>query len=148
MLRLIATNRKAKYAFDILRKYTAGIVLKGTEVKALRQDKVRIEDSYARVVNSEVFIYDMYIGEYEHASIESHETNRPRKLLLRKSEINRLERDTQKKGATIIPINIFFNDKNYAKLTIALARGKDDVDKRERIKKREAQRQIRKFTTG
>ncbi len=138
----IAENRKARRNYHLLDRYEAGIVLQGTEVKSLRVGKVDMSESYAKVEDGEVFLLDMHISPYDNASYDNHEPKRPRKLLLHKREIRKLDRSVQHKGSTIVPTRLYFN-KGIAKVEIALARGKHEYDKREAIKKREFDREIR-----
>ena len=142
-MKIIAKNKRARFDFHLDKIYSAGIALQGTEVKAIREGHVNIDGSYARIINNEVYVYDTFIGEYSKASIESHDPDRRRKLLLRKQEIRKIKSSLQEKGTTLVPVSIFFNDRNLVKIEIAVARGKSKHDKRESIKKREAKRRIR-----
>jgi SsrA-binding protein len=126
----------------LLERYEAGIVLQGTEVKSLRAGKVNIRDSFARVEDGEVFLYDLHISPYDHSNRENHDPKRPRKLLLHKNEIKKLYNNTQQSGFTIIPTRMYFSG-GRAKVEIALARGKGEYDKREAIKERETSQRIR-----
>jgi SsrA-binding protein len=134
-------NKKAYFNYEILEKYEAGIVLKGTEIKSIREGNVSINESYARVDNGEVFVYNMDISPYKCGSIANHEPKRPRKLLLNKTEIKRLAGKTQEKGLTIIPLALYFKE-GLAKLEIGLGKGKHLFDKRESIKKKMADREM------
>lgn len=137
----IVENRKARRDYHLLDRYEAGIVLWGTEVKSLRDGKVEMSESYARVEAGEVFLLDLHISPYDNASHDNHEPKRPRKLLLHKLEIKKLDRGVQQKGFTIVPTRLYFN-RGLAKVEIALARGKHEYDKRDAIKKRDADREI------
>ncbi len=139
----IAENRKARFQYAFGETFTAGIVLVGTEVKALREGRIRMDGSYARIIDNQAYVYNLYIGEYSHASHESHETERRRRLLLHKREILKLTNLLRERGTTLVPTKMFFNTRNLAKIEIAVARGKSRTDKRETIKKREASRDIR-----
>lgn len=134
-------NRKARFEYEILDTYTAGIVLKGTEIKAIREGKASIGESFCEFNSrGELFAINMYIQEYSHASAYSHNPRNQRKLLLNKNELRRLEREVQNVGITIIPLRLFTNKKGLAKLEIGLARGKKLYDKRESIKARDIKR--------
>jgi len=137
----IVENRKARRDYHLLDRYEAGIALQGTEVKSLRDGKVNMSESYARVEDGEVFLLDMHINPYDNASHDNHDPKRPRKLLLHKGEIRKLDRSVQQKGFTIVPTQLYFS-RGLAKVEIALARGKHEYDKREAIKKRDADREI------
>ena len=138
----VATNRQAAFRFNLLEKIEAGIVLQGSEVKSLRNGAVQLKDAYAEVRDGEVWLRNMHIAPYDPAR-ENHDPERPRKLLLHKREIERLIGKTAEKGLTIVPLKLFFNPKGRAKLEIALAKGKKTIDKRETIKRREAERETR-----
>jgi SsrA-binding protein len=140
-VKIIAVNRKARHDFFIEDEYEAGMVLKGTEVKALRLGKVNLKDSYARVKNGEVFVYQMHIGPYPFAYYENHDPLRTRKLLLHKQEIKRLYAKVNEKGHTLVPLKIYFKG-GKVKLSLALAKGKRQYDKREAIKRRDEQREL------
>jgi SsrA-binding protein len=137
-------NKKAYYDYEILEKYEAGIALKGTEVKSLREGKANLRDAFVRIENGEAFLFNAYIAPYTHGNLFNHEPTRTRKLLLHKSEIKRLLGKTQEKGLTIIPLRMYFNNRGKVKVEIALARGKKKYDKREAIKKREMEREAQK----
>lgn len=135
-------NRKAKFQYEILDKYTAGIVLAGTEIKAIREGKANIAESFCEFSRGELFVINMNIQEYSHASHFNHDPRSERKLLLNKRELRKLEKDVQNTGLTIIPLRLFVNERGLAKLEIALCRGKKLYDKRETIKKRDTDRQL------
>ncbi len=136
----IAENRRARFDYIIEDTFEAGIMLVGTEVKALREGRANIAESYASVEGSEVFLINANIPIYAPASQFNHMPTRPRKLLMKRREINKLIGETQRKGRTIVPLKMYFNDKGRAKLLIGLATGKDARDKRETQKKRDWQR--------
>src|SRR5690606_35646533 len=119
---------------EILDKYTAGIVLKGTEIKSLREGKASIAESFCEFNEGELFVINMNIEEYSHASHFNHAPKSERKLLLQKRELKKLEKEVRTSGLTIVPLNLFINDNGLAKLTVALAKGKKEFDKRETIK--------------
>lgn len=136
-------NRKAKYDFQILETYEAGIVLTGTEVKSIRLGKANLKDSYAIYKNGEIFLLNMHISEYKEGNIFNHDETRTRKLLLHKKEIYKLRDSIEKEGNTLIPIKLYFKGNN-AKILIGLAKGKKMYDKRETIKKRDSLIEIKK----
>lgn len=139
-------NRKAKFDFQFLDVLTAGLVLKGTEIKSIREGKAGLADSYCYFKNDELFIKNFHITEYADASFYNHEPLRERKLLLSKQELNKWLKKVKDSGLTIVPIKLFINEKGYAKLNIALAKGKKAFDKRDDIKKRDIEREMnRKF---
>jgi len=138
---IISDNRKARFNFEIEETFEAGIELKGTEVKALRNGKANIAESYAAEHKGEIWIYNVYIPEYTQGNRFNHEPRRPRKLLMHKREIHKLAGAVQKEGKTIVPLKLYFNEQGRAKLEIALAKGKKLHDKRETEKKRDWQRE-------
>jgi SsrA-binding protein len=140
--KVLSTNRKAFYDFMIEEKVEAGIVLVGTEVKALREGRLNLRDSYAAIINEKAILHNCHIGTYSHGNQMNHEPLRPRTLLLHKKEIERLQAKVQQKGLTLVPLRLYFNERGRVKLEIALARGKKTYDRRETIKKREAGREI------
>ena len=137
----VASNRQASHRYHLLEKWEAGLVLQGTEVKALRDGKAQIKDGYASVRDGEVWLHNVHIPPYGPASRENHEPERPRKLLMHKREIDRLIGKTREKGLTLVPTRLYFRD-GRAKVEIALARGKDVGDKRHAIKEREMKREM------
>ena len=139
--KIIAKNRKARHDYEILDTYEAGIALQGTEVKALREGRANLKDSYARVENSEVFLYNAHISEYTQGNRFNHEPERRRKLLLHKYEINRLRGRVEERGLTLIPLVLYFK-KGKAKVEIGIARGKKHFDKRRDIAERDARREM------
>ena len=140
--KVVATNRKAFHDYSIEEKLEAGIVLKGTEVKSLRDGKVNLRDSYASVEHGEAILHNCHISPYSHGNLMNHDPLRPRKLLLHRKEINKLLGKTQQKGLTIVPLRIYFSKRGQAKVEIALAKGKKQYDRREAIKSREAGREV------
>ncbi|MCQ4637128.1 SsrA-binding protein SmpB [Anaerovorax odorimutans] len=140
--RVVANNKKARHDYFIEETYEAGIVLTGTEIKSIRQGKVNIKESYAKIENGEMIIYGMHISPYEHGNRFNVDPLRPRKLLLHKQEIRKLIGYTTLKGLTLVPLRMYINEKGRAKLEIAVARGKKDYDKRNTIAKRDADRRM------
>lgn len=142
--RVITLNKKAYHDYEIFNKYEAGIVLTGTEIKTLRQQKGSIQDSYARVKNGEVWLINSNIPEYKYGTFSNHEPLRDRKLLLHYSEIRKITTKLQDKGFTLIPLKLFFSGP-YVKIELGLAKGKRSYDKRESIKKEEVKRQLKRI---
>jgi len=140
-IKIIAVNRKARHDYFIEDEYEAGLVLKGTEVKSLRLGKANLKDSYARIKDGEVFVYQLHIGPYPFAYYDNHDPLRPRKLLLHKREIKRLYGKINEKGHTLVPLKLFFKN-GKVKILLALAKGKRKYDKREAIKRRDEQREL------
>lgn len=140
-IKIIADNRKARHNYHIDDVFEAGMVLKGTEVKSLRQGRVNLKDAYARIKQGEVFVHQMHIGPYPFAHYDNHEPLRPRKLLLHKQEIKRLFGKINEQGFTLVPLKIYFKS-GKVKLQLALARGKRQYDKREAIRRRDEQREL------
>jgi SsrA-binding protein len=137
----VATNRQASHRYTLLERWEAGIQLTGTEVKSLRGGQAQMKDAYAAVRDGEVWLHNMHIPPYAPASRENHEPERPRKLLLKRREIERLVGKTKEKGLTIVPTRLYFKGR-YAKAEIALAQGKDLYDKRHALKDRDQRREI------
>jgi|SRR5699024_3634182 len=135
-------NRKARFEYEILDTYNAGIVLKGTEIKAIREGKASIAESFCEFQDGELFVINMTIQEYSYARSFTHNPKSERKLLLNKSELKKLEKEVKNTGNTIIPLLLYTNDRGLAKLKIALAKGKKQFDKRETIKARENKRNL------
>jgi SsrA-binding protein len=140
-IKIIAENRKARHNYFIEDTYEAGMVLLGTEVKSLRLGRVNLKDSYARIKNGEVFVHQIHISVYPFAYYGNHDPLRIRKLLLHKNEINKLYGKVNEKGFSLIPLKIYFQN-GKAKMTLALARGKRQYDKRETIRRRDEQRDL------
>lgn len=140
--RVIANNKKARHDYFIEDTYETGIVLTGTEIKSIRQGKVNIKESYAKIEDGEMILYGMHISPYEHGNRFNVDPLRPRKLLLHKREIQKLIGYTTLKGLTLVPLRMYINEKGRAKLELAVARGKKDYDKRNAIAKRDADRRM------
>ena len=136
----VATNRRARFDYEIIDTYEAGIELKGPEVKSLRAGRTSLSDAYAIVDHGELYLINVYIPEYREANRFNHETKRPRRLLLHRREIDKLAQGVLREGLTIVPLKVFFNPRGRAKVDIALARGKRAHDKREAQKERSWQR--------
>lgn len=135
-------NRKAEFEYFLLTRYNAGIVLTGTEIKSIRAGKASFTDAYCSFVNNELWLHNLHISEYIAGSYNNHEPKRDRKLLLTKRELRKLLAKLNEKGTTIIPILLYINENGYAKLEIALAKGKKMYDKRESIKEKDTRRAI------
>jgi len=138
----IAENRKAYHDYHLLETFEAGVALLGTEVKAIREGRANLRDSFARVDNGEVYLYNVNISPYSHRGYVDHEPLRPRKLLLHRNEIRKLIGKTVEKGMTLVPVRMYFKH-GRVKVAISLARGKKEYDKRETIKRRESDRETR-----
>lgn len=136
-------NRRAKYDYEIIEKFEAGIVLTGTEIKSIRLGKVNLKDSYAIIKNEELYLLNTHISSYEKGNIFNHDENRTRKLLMHKNEIRKLNSKVTLENYTLIPLKLYFI-KGKAKVLIGLCRGKKNYDKREAIKKRDTEREMRK----
>jgi SsrA-binding protein len=134
-------NRQAGFEYELLDKYIAGIVLTGTEIKSIREGKVNLQDGFCYLNDGELFVKGVNITPYSQGTHYNHEATRERKLLLKRSEINKLE-NKMEKGLTLVPLRLFINDRGFAKMEIAMARGKKTHDKRESIKEREAKREL------
>ena len=135
-------NRRAKFDYQFLEKLVAGMVLTGTEIKSIREGKAALSDSYCYFRNDELYIRNMHIAEYSEGTHYNHEPNRERKLLLSRQELNKLQKKLKDQGLTVVPIRLFIAESGYAKLEIALAKGKKEFDKREAIKKRDTEREL------
>lgn len=135
-------NRTAKRNYEFVETFVAGIQLWGTEVKSLRESRVNMQDAFCVFNGDELFVKNMHISPYEKGSYTNHDPLRPRKLLLHKRELRKMKQKLKEKGYTIVPTRLFFNDRNLAKIEIAMARGKKTYDKREDLKKRDHNREI------
>ena len=135
-------NRRASYEYELLDKFVAGMVLKGTEIKSIKEGKANLQDGYCYLDRGELFIKGMNITAYAQGTHYNHEPARERKLLLKKSEIRRLESKINEKGLTLVPTRLFVNERGYAKLEIAIARGKKHFDKRQSIKEKDIRREM------
>ena len=142
--KVIATNRKALRDYEALESWEAGIELKGSEVKSLRLGKVDLKDSFARIEKGQVILYNLYISPYVQASLFNVEPDRPRKLLVHKEEIRRLIGKTSQRGFTLIPLKLYFNPRGLVKMELALCKGKKFYDRRQDIKRREIELEIRR----
>ena len=140
--RVVAENRKARHDYEVLDTWEAGVALLGTEVKAIREGRINLRDSYARVENGEVWLLNVHISPYSHRGYADHAELRQRKLLLHRHEIRKLVGQTAERGLTLVPLELYFN-KGRVKVLLALARGKKTHDKREAIKQRETDRETR-----
>ena len=143
----IATNRKAFYEYDILQKYEAGIVLRGSEVKSIRESKITIKESYIRVKDDEIFIIGMNISKYSHEGYSTHDPDREKKLLLHKYEIKKIKEQVDEKGKTIIPLNLYYKD-GRIKIQFAVAKGRKLWDKRNYKKDQDINREIDRSMKG
>lgn len=143
--RINIKNRKASFEFEFLDTYVAGLMLKGTEIKSVREGKASLTEAFCYFRNGELYIKQMHIAPYSMASVYNHEAVRDRKLLLSKKELDKLGSKLEEKGLTIIPVRLFINDRGLAKLEIALGRGKKLHDKRQSIKEKEAKRDLNKM---
>jgi len=143
MKKIIGTNRRALHNYEILETYESGIVLIGSEVKSLREGGVALKDGFARIEGEEAYLYNVHISPYEKSSTKDYDPKRERKLLLHKHEIKRLMGRVQQRGLTLVPLEMYFKSGN-AKVSLGLARGKKVYDKREALKRREAEREIRR----
>ena len=135
-------NKRAKFEFEFLETFTAGLQLYGTEIKSIRNNKASIAEAYGVIIKNELFIRNMYISDYENGSHYNHQPKRDRKLLLNKVELTKLQKKLKNKGLTIVPIKLFISNNGWAKINIALAKGKKIHDKREDLKSKDAQREI------
>lgn len=135
-------NRQASYEYELLDKYVAGIVLRGTEIKSIREGKVNLQDGYGYFNNGELFVKGVNISPYAQGTHYNHEATRERKLLLKRSELKKLQARSEEKGLTLVPTRLFINDRGLAKMEIALGRGKKVHDKRDSIKERDARREL------
>ena len=138
-------NRSAYHEFFIDNKYEAGMMLLGTEVKSMREGKVSFNDSYCLVHKGELWLKSLHIAEYSHGNLNNHDPLRDRKLLLRKREIQKIESKLKEKGYTLIPLRIYFNEKGLAKMELGLAKGKKLHDKRESIKQKDVEREMKRY---
>ena len=137
-------NKRAEFEYFLLTKYTAGLVLTGTEIKSIRSGKANLADAYCLFVQGELWVHNLHVSEYFQGSYNNHEPKRDRKLLLQHRELKKIESKLNEKGITIIPTCLWINEKGYAKLDIALARGKKMYDKRETLKEKEYKRSLQR----
>jgi SsrA-binding protein len=139
-MKIISSNRKAYHNFSIEDKYEVGIVLTGTEVKALREGKANLNDAFAKIKNAELFLVNAHISPYSCGNICNHEPKQDRKLLMHKYELNKIYGKIKERGYTLVPLSMYFNDRNKVKVEIGLARGKTNIDKRHDIKAKDEKR--------
>ena len=137
-------NKKAGFEYLFLDTYSAGMMLSGTEVKSIREGKASLTDAYCIFIDGDLFVKNMHISEYKQGSYSNHEPKRMRKLLLNKVELRKIQSKLKVKGTTIIPVQLFFNERGFAKLEIAIARGKKTFDKRESLKEKDLRRQMQR----
>jgi SsrA-binding protein len=138
-------NKKAKHEFEFLEIFESGVVLKGSEIKSIREGKASLQEAYCYIQNGELYIKNMNISPYTEGSYANHDPQRERKLLLKKREIEKLKSKSEEKGLTIIPSKLYINGRGYAKIQIALAKGKKLYDKRESMKKKEQERELKQM---
>jgi len=148
MSEVITTNRKARRDYTVVETIECGIELKGSEVKSIRAGRINLEDSFARVENNQVVLYNTHISSYSQASYLNVEPTRPRRLLLHRNQIKRLIGQVTQKGFTLIPLKAYFNERGFAKIELALCKGKRLYDKRETLKRREAELEVRRALKG
>lgn len=139
---VVGENRKARFHYEILERYEAGLVLRGTEVKALRQGKISLEEAYARVDGDELWLIGANIPEYSHGNVQNHEPTRRRKCLLHKKELQKLKDSAVVKGLTLVPLRVYFGSRGFAKVSIGVGRGRKLHDKRQHIKDKDARREL------
>jgi len=135
-------NRQASYEYELLEKYVAGVVLTGTEIKSIREGKVNLQDGYCFFKNGELFVRGINITPYAQGTHYNHEATRERKLLMRRTELRKLEHRSEEKGLTLVPVRLFINDRGFAKIEIALGRGKKMHDKRDSIREKDVKREL------
>lgn len=140
-------NRKARFEYTFLEEFEAGIVLQGTEIKSIRKGSANLRDAYCVFKKGELYVRSLYIAEYSHGNRFNHEERRPRKLLLRRTELRKLEKKVKERGFTIVPVRLFINERGFAKLEIALAQGKKVHDKRQSIKDKDLKRDVSRSRT-
>lgn len=143
-IKIIGTNRKANFQYEILNRYEAGLVLLGTEVKSLRESKVNLQDAYAKFIGSELWLLNSHISEFKYGNINNHDPLRKRKLLFNKRELKKIRVQLEEKGLTMVPTKIYFKD-SLVKIEMAIARGKKMFDKRQSIKQRETERKLKRI---
>jgi len=140
--KIISKNRKAGFEYELLERYTAGLILTGSEIKSIRNGGLNFSDAFCLFIKGELYVRGLHITEYSHGGYSNHEPKRDRKLLLNAREIRKIERKITEKGFTVIPVSCFINEKGWAKIEIAIARGKKSYDKRETIKKKDQMRDM------
>ena len=144
MDKIIATNRKVRRDYDIINSWEAGIELKGSEVKSIRDGRANLNDSFARVENGKILLYNMHITPYEKSSFFIVEATRPRQLLLHKNQIRKIESEVMQRGLTLIPLRLYFNNRGFVKIELALCKGKKKYDKRQDLKEHQVQLEIKR----
>ena len=144
MSKVIVTNRRAHRDYEILDSFESGLELKGSEVKSLRAGKINLNDSFARIEGSQALLYNTHISPYAEASYQNVDPVRIRKLLLHRNQIRKLEAQLSQKGLTLVPLKVYFNDRGFAKIELALCKGKKLYDRREDIKRRETDMEMRR----
>jgi SsrA-binding protein len=140
---LVGENRKARFQYEILERYEAGLVLQGTEVKSLRTGQLSLDEAYARFDGDELWLLAATIPEYSHGNLQNHEPKRRRKCLMHKRELRKLKAKAQIKGMTIVPLRVYFGGRGFAKVTLGVGKGRKLHDKRQHLKDKEAKREIR-----
>jgi SsrA-binding protein len=140
---LVGENRKARFQYEILERYEAGLVLLGTEVKSLRAGQLSLDEAYARFDGDELFLLGATIPEYSHGNLQNHEPKRKRKCLMHRPELRKLRAKAQIKGMTIVPLRVYFGSRGFAKVTLGVGKGRKLHDKREHLKNKEAKREMR-----
>jgi SsrA-binding protein len=143
-IKIIGSNRKANFQYEILNRYEAGLVLLGTEVKSLRDSKVNLQDSYGRFIADELWLLNCHISEFKYGNINNHDPIRKRKLLFNKRELKKIRAQLEEKGLTLVPTKIYFKD-SLVKIEMAIARGKKMYDKRQTIKQRDTERKLKRI---
>jgi SsrA-binding protein len=140
---LVGENRKARFHYELLDRFEAGLVLRGTEVKVLRQGQVSLDEAYARIDDGELWLIGANIPVYSHGNLQNHEPKRRRKCLLHKRELKKLHEQSRVRGLTLVPLRLYFGSRGFAKVTIAVGRGRKLHDKREHLKEKDAKREMR-----
>ena len=148
MSNILINNKKARFEYELLEKFSAGLILTGSEIKSIRNGKASIKEAYCFIENEELWIRNMHISIYEQASTNNHDPLRLRKLLLNAFELKKIIKKLKNVGITIVPLKVFINNKGWAKIEISLARGKKQFDKREDIKKKDSDRQWARAKKG
>ena len=141
--KLVGENKKARFNYEILDQVEAGLVLRGTEVKSLRQGKISLDEAYARIDGGELWLLGATIPEYSHGNLQNHEPKRKRKCLLHARELRKLRERSQIKGLTLVPLRVYFGARGFAKVTIGIGKGRKVHDKRQHLKDKEAKKEIR-----
>jgi len=141
-MKIITVNRKASHDYEIFEKFEAGIILLGSEIKSIREGKINLKDSYVEIRASEAFLINTHISMYSNASYNNHEPERVRKLLLHRREIKKLDRKVRTRGVSIVPLKMYYNNKGFVKVEIALAKGRRQYDKKQKIKEKDIKREV------